>query len=151
MAQAQGETPAFITAALLDDIGHMVHDLGEDPAADGVDDLHEAKGAAWLEKHFGPEVTEPVRLHVPAKCYLCATDPAYVGKLSEDSVRSLVLQGGPMAADDAARFRQEPFHEAAVRLRRIDEAAKDPTMRTPDFAHFLPYIDAALARGRADA
>ena len=147
LAERAGENAAFITAALLHDIGHMVHDLGEDPAALGVDDLHEAKGAAWLEVHFGPEVTEPVRLHVPAKRYLCATDPAYFGQLSEDSVRSLALQGGPMSADEVAQFRREPHHEAAVRLRRIDEAAKDPAMRTPAFEHFLRYVDGALAHG----
>jgi [1-hydroxy-2-(trimethylamino)ethyl]phosphonate dioxygenase len=151
LAEAQGESAAFITAALLHDIGHMVHDLGEDPAALGVDDLHEAKGAAWLETHFGPEVTEPVRLHVPAKRYLCATDPDYFGKLTEDSVRSLALQGGPMSADEVARFRQEPHHEAAVRLRQIDEAAKVPAMQTPAFEHFLGYVDEALAHSHAGA
>ncbi len=151
LSEAQGESAAFITAALLHDIGHMVHDLGEDPAALGVDDLHEAKGAAWLNEHFGPEVTEPVRLHVPAKRYLCATDPAYFSKLSEDSVRSLALQGGPMSADEVARFRQEPYHAAAVRLRRIDEAAKDPAMQAPAFEHFLRYVDEALVGGRVSA
>lgn len=145
IAEAQGESSAFIAAALLHDIGHMVHDLGENPAAEHVDDVHEEKGAAWLGAHFGPEVTEPVRLHVPAKRYLCAVDPAYFGKLSEDSVLSLELQGGPMSPEEVARFRQEPHFEAAVRLRRIDEAAKDPAMQTPDFGHFLRYVEEALS------
>jgi phosphonate degradation associated HDIG domain protein len=143
-AEANGESAAFITAALLHDIGHMVHDLGEDPAAEGVDDMHEHRGAAWLRKHFGRDVTEPIRLHVPAKRYLCATEPGYFSKLSDDSVRSLELQGGPMSAEEVAQFRQEPHFEAAVRLRRIDEIAKDPAAGTPPFEHFLSYVDAAL-------
>lgn len=145
IAEAQGESAAFIAAALLHDVGHMVHDLGENPAADNVDDLHEELGAAWLGTRFGPDVTEPVRLHVPAKRYLCAVDPEYFGKLSEDSVLSLKLQGGPMSPEEVARFRREPHFEAAVRLRRIDEAAKDPAMQTPPLEHFLRYVEAALS------
>jgi phosphonate degradation associated HDIG domain protein len=144
IAEARGESSAFIAAALLHDIGHMVHDLGENPAAESVDDLHEELGAAWLGAHFGPQVTEPVRLHVPAKRYLCAVDPEYFGKLSQDSVLSLELQGGPMSAQEVARFRREPHFEAAVRLRRIDEAAKDPAMQTPPLEHFMAYVEETL-------
>ncbi len=143
MAEANGEPASLIVAALLHDVGHMVHDLGEDPASDGVDDRHEDLGAAWLADRFGPAVVEPVRLHVPAKRYLCAVEPDYFARLSEDSVRSLSLQGGPMSADEVAAFRANPHHEAAVRLRRLDEAAKDPAAVTPPFAHFLRYLDAA--------
>jgi phosphonate degradation associated HDIG domain protein len=148
IAEANGESAAFITAALLHDIGHMVHDLGEDPASDGVDDMHEHRGAAWLRKHFGRDVSEPVRLHVPAKRFLCAAEPDYFAKLSEDSVRSLELQGGPMSAEEVAQFRREPHFEAAARLRRIDEAAKDPAAQTPPFEHFLRHVDDALAASR---
>jgi predicted HD phosphohydrolase len=91
-AEQTGGDAALVTAALLHDIGHMVHGLGEDPAADGVDDRHEELGRAYLAALFGPAVTEPVRLHVAAKLYLCATEPDYYGKLSPDSVRSLALQ-----------------------------------------------------------
>jgi phosphonate degradation associated HDIG domain protein len=143
MAEANGEPASLIVAALLHDVGHMVHDLGEDPARAGIDDRHEELGAAWLADRFGPAVVEPVRLHVPAKRYLCAVEPDYFARLSEDSVRSLALQGGPMSADEVAAFRANPHHAAAVRLRRLDEAAKDPAAVTPSFAHFLRYLDAA--------
>src|SRR5581483_1392329 len=89
LAEQSGSDAALITAALLHDVGHMVHGLGEDPAADGVDDRHEALGHAYLSRHFGPEVTEPVRLHVAAKRYLCGTEPDYFARLAPDSVRSL--------------------------------------------------------------
>lgn len=144
LAESQGESPALIVAALVHDIGHMVHALGEDPAARGVDDRHEELGAHWLAARFGPDVVEPVRLHVPAKRYLCAVDPAYFSNLAPDSVRSLALQGGPMSADEVRAFENSPHAEAAVRLRRIDEAAKDPAAATPTVDHFLSYVDQLL-------
>jgi [1-hydroxy-2-(trimethylamino)ethyl]phosphonate dioxygenase len=145
-AEADGCTPATVLASLLHDVGHMVHDLGEDPAGRGIDDVHEELGANWLARHFGPEVVEPVRLHVPAKRYLCAVEPDYFGKLSPDSVRSLGLQGGPMTADEIEAFRRLPHHAEAVRLRRYDEAAKDPRASTPDFDHFLRHVEACRLR-----
>ena len=101
-----------------------------------------ARGArrAWLADRFGPEVSEPVRLHVAAKRYLCAVEADYFGKLSPDSVRSLGLQGGLMSADEVEAFRRIPLHAEAVRLRRFDEMAKDPRATTPDFDHFLRHV-----------
>jgi [1-hydroxy-2-(trimethylamino)ethyl]phosphonate dioxygenase len=141
-AERDGCSPATVLAALLHDVGHMIHDLGEDPASAGVDDVHEELGAQWLAERFGPDVAEPVRLHVAAKRYLCATEPGYFGKLSEDSVRSLELQGGPMSPDEVVAFRKLPFHAEAVQLRRYDEAAKDPRASTPDFDHYLRHVAA---------
>ena len=144
LAEQSGCDSALITAALLHDIGHMVHDLGEDPAAEGVDDFHEERGQAFLARYFGPEVTEPVRLHVAAKRYLCATEADYFGRLTADSVRSLTLQGGPMSAEEVRAFAAQPAGEAAVRLRRFDEAAKVKGLPTPPVAHFLPHVRACL-------
>lgn len=144
LAEQSGGDAALVTAALLHDIGHMVHGLGEDPAADGIDDRHEELGRAYLAGLFPPAVTEPVRLHVAAKRYLCGTEPDYFAKLSPDSVRSLALQGGPMSAEEAAAFRARPHADAAVRLRRFDEAAKVKNLPTPPVAHFLPYLRESL-------
>lgn len=142
LAEQDGGDAALITAALLHDIGHMVHDLGENPAADGIDDSHEAVGAAYLTVQFGPDVTEPIRLHVDAKRYLCAVETGYFTKLSPDSVLSLSLQGGPMSDSEAAAFRARPHAEAAIQLRRFDEAAKVKDLSTPGVDHFLPYMRA---------
>lgn len=142
LAEADSAPPATVLASLLHDVGHMIHGLGEDPAGRGIDDQHEALGAAWLSARFGPEVSEPVRLHVAAKRYLCAVEADYFGKLSSDSVRSLGLQGGPMSADEIEAFRRNPLHDEAVRLRRYDEAAKDPHAATPDFDYFLRHVAA---------
>jgi len=140
-AETDGCTPATVLASLLHDVGHMIHELGEDPASRGIDDVHEEIGAAWLARHFTPDVVEPARLHVAAKRYLCATESDYFGKLSADSVRSLELQGGLMSADEVAAFRKLPHYAEAVRLRRYDEGAKDPHASTADFDHFLRHVE----------
>lgn len=142
LAERQGEPPSLIVAALLHDAGHMVHDLGENPADRGVDDFHERLGADWLARYFEPEVVEPVRLHVAAKRYLCATESGYFGRLSPDSVLSLTLQGGPMSEAEVEAFDALPFASGAVRLRRFDEAAKDPAMATSSLEYFLRYFAA---------
>jgi phosphonate degradation associated HDIG domain protein len=144
LAEQTGCDAALITAALLHDIGHMVHGLGENPADDGIDDRHEELGRAYLAPLFGPEVTEPVRLHVPAKRYLCATEADYFARLSADSVLSLKLQGGPMSEAEVTAFRASPHAEAAVQLRRFDEEAKVADLVTPPVTHFLPYVQTSL-------
>jgi phosphonate degradation associated HDIG domain protein len=143
-AEKAGAPGHLIAAALVHDIGHLVHNLPEDCAHAGIDSRHEEIGARWLQKFFGPEVTEPLRLHVAAKRYLCATEPGYFERLSEASVLSLSLQGGPHTPEEVAAFRQNPFGESAVVLRRWDEEAKVPNLQTPDLEHFRPYLEAAL-------
>jgi len=149
LARARNLPPTLVVAALLHDLGHMVHDLGEHPAAAGIDDRHEDIAARWLARFFGPEVVEPVRLHVAAKRYLCAVEKDYAGQLSGDSIESLALQGGPMSADEIRAFESEPYWREAVALRRIDEAAKDPDGPLPPFASFRDDIDLAFVMSPA--
>jgi len=146
LAEQEGAGPALITAALLHDIGHLLHDLPEDIADQGVDTQHESLASAWLSQHFPPAVSEPVRLHVAAKRYLCAAEPGYFATLSPASVLSLELQGGPMSPAEAARFAAEPFGQAALRLRQWDDLAKIVGLATPDVAHYRPALEAALAK-----
>ena len=89
LAEKSGADAELITAALLHDIGHLLHEFPDDAADDGVDDRHEELGERWLSRHFGPAVTEPVRLHVAAKRYLCAVEADYFSELSPTSVQSL--------------------------------------------------------------
>jgi phosphonate degradation associated HDIG domain protein len=144
LAEGEGSLDALVVAALLHDVGHLVHNLGEDAAEHGIDDRHEALGSRWLETHFGPVVAEPVRLHVAAKRYLCAVDPGYLEELSDASKLSLALQGGPMDPGEAVEFRLSPYHDAAVRLRRWDDRAKVPGLVVPGLSHYRGRVEAAL-------
>jgi phosphonate degradation associated HDIG domain protein len=140
LAEIEGATPALIAAALLHDIGHLLHDLPDDAPDAGIDDVHEELAHQWLRSHFGPEVTEPVRMHVAAKRYLCAVEPEYWASLSDVSQQSLELQGGAFSAAEAREFKRNPFFEDGVRLRRWDDQAKIPGLDTPPLEHFLAYV-----------
>lgn len=140
-AERDGATPAMIVATLLHDIGHMLHDFPDDIADQGIDTRHESLGSAWLSQHFGPEVSEPVRLHVPAKRYLATKEPGYFELLSEASVLSLKLQGGLMSAQEVAAFEREPYYRDGIQLRRWDDEGKIPGLAVPDLGHFEGYIE----------
>ena len=144
LAETAGAASADIAAALLHDIGHLLHNLGDDCADRGVDDKHEELGLRFLRRHLPPEVTEPIRLHVQAKRYLCRTDPAYFSALSSASVTSLKLQGGPMSADEVRAFEANPHRAAVVALRKRDDEAKTPHLPTPPFAHYRSHLETCL-------
>ena len=141
-AEQAGEPASVIAAALLHDIGHLIHEFDEDCAEQGIDDQHEAAGADWLTTHagFGSDVTEPIRLHVPAKRYLCAVDADYLARLSDASRLSLKLQGGPFSSAEVDTFRNHKYFEAAVRLRGYDEQAKQVDLPTPPLTHFISIV-----------
>jgi phosphonate degradation associated HDIG domain protein len=143
-AEKEQASEHLIVAALLHDIGHLLEEIPEDIAEQGVDAKHEEIGQAWLEKRFGPEVYEPVHLHVSAKRYLCATDKFYLGKLSLASALSLKLQGGPMSRDEVAAFESNRFYREAVRLRLWDDLAKVKGARVPPLDHYREMINAVL-------
>ena len=134
---------AAISAALLHDIGHMLHGLDEQIAHRGVDGMHEEIAADYLARWFGDEVTTPIRLHVPAKRFLCWRDRNYFARLSPSSVESLALQGGPMNDHQAATFLNNPFAEAAIALRQWDDEAKIPGLKVPEAGHYLSVLQAA--------
>lgn len=146
LAERARSTPALVTAALLHDVGHLLHDLADDAPDHGIDDAHERAGARWAERWFGPAVVRPLELHVSAKRYLCATDEGYFRRLSPPSVLSLRLQGGPMSADEVRAFEDDPHFADAVRLRHWDEAAKVAGLETPSLDHFLRYVEHAATR-----
>ena len=146
LAERQGAAPHVIVAALLHDIGHLLNADEWAAFQRGEDARHEVLGADFLTRHFGPEVSEPVRLHVPAKRYLTAIEPAYHDSLSAVSKRTLQLQGGPFSAAEAVDFGKLAHAANAVRVRRWDEQAKDPGAATPDLRHFENHLRAVLAK-----
>ena len=124
-AKLDSASPSLVAAALLHDIGHLMQKIGEDAADRGIDTRHEQIGAGYLARGFGPEVSEPIRLHVAAKRYRVAVDPTYACRLSDASQQSLALQGGPMKPDEIKVFLADPHAGAAQKLRNYDEAGKD--------------------------
>src|SRR3546814_5202669 len=142
-AQQSGADESLVAAALLHDICHLVNPNDEGATLRGIDAAHETVGAAYLARWFGPAVTAPVAQHVAAKRYLCQAEDGYFAQLSEESVRSLAVQGGPFSAEEAKAFLARPYAEAAVALRRWDELAKDPLMRTPSLEDFRQLLERA--------
>jgi phosphonate degradation associated HDIG domain protein len=124
LAVSEGAPDHLIVAALLHDVGHLLDGQDENLATRGLDGQHEELGCAWLTTHFEPEVTEPIRLHVAAKRYLCAVDPSYLASLSPSSCLSLSLQGGLMNPGECLQFESNLHFQDAVRLRRWDDTAK---------------------------
>jgi [1-hydroxy-2-(trimethylamino)ethyl]phosphonate dioxygenase len=145
-AQAAGAPSSLIVAALLHDVGHLVEEVPDDLADWTTDAAHERVGAQWLARRFPPAVSEPVRLHVPAKRYLLAVDPAYLANLSPASRVTLKLQGGPMSSEEARRFETERFNREAVLVRRCDDRGKVAGLRTPGLADYRGMIEEWTAR-----
>ncbi len=141
LAENEGAPPSLIISTLLHDIGHLLHDEFEQAQARGEDRFHENLGSKFLGQWFGPEVTEPIKLHVASKKYLCATRPDYHASLSPASVHTLRIQGGPMNETEIAEFEKLPGYEDALRVRIWDDIGKDPDMKTKSLDHFLAYAD----------
>jgi phosphonate degradation associated HDIG domain protein len=137
MAEQDGATEALVVAAVLHDVGHMIHRDAAHAVDMGRDDHHEALGARWLLRFFPESVTEPIRLHVQAKRYLCLRDPVYEQTLSDLSRTTLQIQGGVMSWGEALEFEGWPHAMDAVQLRRWDDKAKLAHVNTPDLSHFL--------------
>ena len=144
LAERLGASDALIAASLLHDIGHFLEPDFETASKPEEDMQHEELGNLFLSAWFGENVTVPVKLHVAAKRYLCATDPDYFSKLSPASVHSLELQGGPMDTEEINKFESYAFYQDAVRLRVWDDLAKDPQSDTADVGHFMQYVESSL-------
>jgi phosphonate degradation associated HDIG domain protein len=146
LAEQAGASSALITASLLHDLGHLLHDMEGTPTRQGLDDLHQYRSRAFLKHLFGPATLDPIRLHVDAKRYLCAREQGYLEALSPDSQRSLVLQGGVFDDAQARHFEALPHALDAVRLRRWDDSAKCAGAKTPSLAHYALHMQAAMER-----
>ncbi|MBB3261991.1 phosphonate degradation associated HDIG domain protein [Paraburkholderia bannensis] len=146
LAEEEGASDELVAAAFLHDLGHLLNRQGETPTERGIDDLHQYYALPFLRPILPESVLEPIRLHVDAKRYLCATDEAYFSCLSLDSVRSLQLQGGIFDAEGAQAFAARPFADDAVRLRRWDDLAKVAGKETPGLDHYLQIVESVMQR-----
>ena len=145
-AEQAGAAPTLVTAAFLHDLGHLLNLQGETPTAQGIDDRHQYFAIPFLRPLFGEAVLDPIRFHVDAKRALCATEPGYYDALSEDSKRSLVLQGGAFSTAQVEAFLEKPHAAEAMRLRRWDDAAKVRGARTPPLQFFLAIAERCARR-----
>ena len=143
-AEADGASDALVAAALLHDIGHFVGDFPLDALENGIDNVHEEAGARLLAEYFPAEVTEPIRLHVPAKRYLCAVDEGYQQRLSPASIQSLMVQGGPMNETEVAEFESNPHHRDAVRVRFYDDDGKVAGLTIKPFTAYRDLLQSLL-------
>ncbi|MEX0345007.1 MAG: HD domain-containing protein [Rhizobiaceae bacterium] len=146
LAEQAGADEEIIAAALLHDIGHYTNEFPDDAQDRGIDNHHDEAGARVLERFFPAIVTDCVRHHVAAKRYLCATDPDYFGKLSEASVLTLGLQGGPMNQAEVAEFSSNPNLEAIIQVRYWDDQGKVAGHKTPPFPHYAPMLQRVVDR-----
>ena len=138
-ASQADEPEAVIIAALLHDFGHLIEDA-EQALSDHIDAEHEALGAAYLSRYFPPSVTRPIALHVAAKRYLCLVEPGYLDRLSDASLLTLELQGGPFTQQQAEAFKADPYSAEAIRLRRYDECGKAIGIEVPDLESYATMI-----------
>ena len=136
LADQKGHSKTVIAAALLHDIGHFTNDFGTFSMEDTLDLKHEVYGAKVLAPFFPEKVTQCVHHHVSAKRYLCATRLEYFSQLSDASVHSLKLQGGPMSADEVTEFETNPHLKEIIQVRLLDDTGKIAGITTRPFAYF---------------
>lgn len=144
LARTDGASDALIAAALLHDVGQFLDDAGNAAEQQGVDGRHETTGASYLADFFPPEVTEPVRLHVEAKRYLCAVERGYLESLSAASSLSLSLQGGVHSKWETRAFLALPAAGDAIRLRRYDDQGKRRDWKVPDLESYRALLQSQL-------
>lgn len=141
VAENSGAAPYLIVAALLHDVGHLLHDEFEQAQERNEDKYHEDLGADFLARWFDKKVTDPVRLHVASKRYLVTTRPGYAATLSPASTHTLAIQGGEMNDEEVKKFEANPSWKDAVKVRYWDDLGKDPDMKPASLEHFLAYAD----------
>jgi predicted HD phosphohydrolase len=143
-AIADGASDELVIAALLHDIGHFVGDFPIDALENGINNCHEDAGSAFLAPFFPASVTEPIRLHVAAKKYLCAVDPNYTNRLSDASIESLNVQGGPMSTSEVEDFESNPYHQTALKARHYDDDGKIVGLDIKPIKDYRAQIEASL-------
>ncbi len=152
IAADAGESKELVVSALLHDLGHMINVDSSQRAAfnatvqERFDDLHQLHAVSFLRGTFSERILAPIRMHVDAKRYLCAIDFNYWKNLTPASKYSLELQGGTFDATEAKQFSAKPHALRAVSLRRFDDQAKKPGIRTESLEFFSRLLDECAIR-----
>lgn len=146
LAEKAGADEELVAAALLHDIGHYTSEFPEDSLEKGINNYHDEAGASVLRRFFPGRVTDCVRYHVDAKRYLCAVDPGYFDRLSDASIHTLNLQGGPMNEGEVAGFKALEHCDDIVQVRFWDEEGKVKGVKTPDISYYMPLLQRVVDR-----
>ena len=139
LAEKNNSPQSLICACLLHDIGHFIIQDPDQLVSKSVDGKHEDIAFDFLKNYFKPEVTEPIKLHVSAKRYLCR-EKSYYNLLSKASKVSLELQGGKMNNDEAQKFILLKHHKNAITLRKYDDEGKIPNMKIKNINDYKELI-----------
>ena len=139
LAEKNNSPQSLICACLLHDIGHFIIQDPDQLVSKSVDGKHEDIAFNFLKNYFKPEVTEPIKLHVSAKRYLCR-EKSYYNLLSKASKVSLELQGGKMNNDEAQKFILLKHHKNAITLRKYDDEGKIPNMKIKNINDYKELI-----------
>ena len=139
LAEKNNSPQSLICACLLHDIGHFIIQDPDQLVSKSVDGKHEDIAFNFLKNYFKPEVTEPIKLHVNAKRYLCR-EKSYYNLLSKASKISLELQGGKMNNDEAQKFVLLKHHKDAITLRKYDDEGKIPNMKIKNINDYKELI-----------
>lgn len=140
LAEKAGARDSLICACLLHDLDHLLEEDSAGAPVQKRDNSHGQHGASSLAGLFDAAVTDPIRLHVDAKRYLCYAHPGYSQGLPADAKRSLERQGGVFTPDQARAFMREPYAIEAVNLRLWDDQARLAGIGTPSLAHFAATL-----------
>ena len=143
LAEKNNSPQSLICACLLHDIGHFIIKDPDQLVSKSVDGKHEDIAFNFLKNYFKPEVTEPIKLHVNAKRYLCR-EKSYYNLLSKASKVSLELQGGKMNNDEAKKFVLLKHHKDAITLRKYDDEGKIPNMKIKNINDYKELITSNL-------
>ena len=133
-----------VVAALLHDLGHLL--TPDEMEAPGRH--HGIAAAGALRPYVPPRVAWLIEHHVVAKRYLVSVDPRYAAALSPVSRRSLVAQGAGLAPEEASVLETHPWFGDAVRLRRWDDAAKQPGLACDPLIEYRPLLERWLGAQR---
>jgi len=139
-AQLDGADDEMIIAALLHDIGHICVQHVENMGSYGIKQ-HDHIGALFVrENGFSERVAQLIEGHVQAKRYLVYKNEEYYERLSPASKQTLIYQGGPMTANEAAQFEQDPLFKDKLKMRDWDERAKESGKKVSNIETYRDMI-----------
>ena len=145
IAEENNSSKSLICACLLHDYGHFILDDPDLLVSKELDGKHEEIGFDFLKKYFLPEVTEPIKLHVLAKRYLCR-NKSYYDHLSQASKVSLKLQGGVMNDEEEKKFTSLKFYKDAIKVREYDDSGKIPNIKIKSIDDYQELISSQLIK-----